>query len=166
MPEIDTRAIKAAAGLYHSYFTGLILTLVTRRGAPEAAEWVFRLFRHQHHEKFLSSFDKLGLRGMPDAVACAAFHYLSNQIGGVEVEFMRESERKAWVNFVPPRWIYPGASICAVPSEVSRAFLRGLVRAQWRLPRQPPPRLCLYRPDHGRAAWPFRLLPGPRPRTR
>ena len=125
MPEIDTRAIKAAAGLYHSYFTGLILTLVTSPRAPEAAEWVFRLFRHQHHEKFLSSFDKLGLKGMPDAVACAAFHYLSNQIGGVEVEFMRESERKAWVNFVPPRWIYPGASICAVPSEVSRAFLRG-----------------------------------------
>ncbi|HEU0059487.1 MAG TPA: hypothetical protein VFR19_06390 [Hyphomicrobiaceae bacterium] len=125
MQEIDTRAIKAAAGLYHSYFTGLILTLVSRRGAAEAAEWVFRLFRHQHHEKFLSSFDKLGLKGMPDAVACAAFHYLSNQIGGVEVEFMRESDRKAWVNFVPPRWIYPGASICAVPSEVSRAFLRG-----------------------------------------
>ena len=37
---------------------------------------------------------------------------------------MRESDRKAWVNFVPPRWIYPGASICGVPSEVSRAFLR------------------------------------------
>jgi hypothetical protein len=125
MQQLDTRAIKAAAGLYHSYFTGLILTLVTRRGAPEAAEWVFRLFRHQHQEKFLSSLDKLGLKGMPDAVACAAFHYLSNQIGGVEVEFMRESERKAWVNFVPPRWIYPGASICAVPSQVSRAFLRG-----------------------------------------
>ena len=41
------------------------------------------------------------------------------------VEFMRESDRKAWINFVPPRWIYPGASICGVPSEVSRAFLRG-----------------------------------------
>jgi hypothetical protein len=85
---------------------------------------VFRVFRHQHHEKFLSSFDKLGLTGMPDAVACAAYHYLSNSIGGVAVEFMRESDRKAWVNFVPPRWIYPGASICGVPSEVSRAFLR------------------------------------------
>jgi len=47
------------------------------------------------------------------------------RIGGVAVEFMRESDRKAWVNFVPPRWIYPGASICGVPSEVSRAFLRG-----------------------------------------
>src|SRR6185436_16739411 len=103
----------------------LILTLVTRRSARDAAEWVFRVFRHQHHEKFLSSFDKLGLKAMPDAVACAAYHYLSNSIGGVTVEFMRESDRKAWVNFVPPRWIYPGASICAVPSEVSRAFLRG-----------------------------------------
>jgi hypothetical protein len=73
----DARAMKAAAGLYHAYFTGLILTLVTRRSAADAAEWVFRVFRHQHHEKFLSSFDKLGLSGMPNAVACAAYHYLS-----------------------------------------------------------------------------------------
>ena len=123
--EAGARAMHAAAGLYHAYFTGLILTLVSRRSAADAAEWVFRVFRHQHHEKFLSSLDKLGLRGMPDAVACAAYHYLSNSVGGVSVEFMRESDRKAWVNFVPPRWIYPGASICGVPSEVSRAFLRG-----------------------------------------
>jgi hypothetical protein len=122
---MEARAMRAAAALYHAYFTGLILTLVTRRSAGDAAEWVFRVFRHQHHEKFLSSFDKLGLRAMPDAVACAAYHYLSNSIGGVAVEFMRESDRKAWVNFVPPRWIYPGASICGVPSEVSRAFLHG-----------------------------------------
>ena len=121
----SSQAIRAAAGLYHAYFTGLILTLVTRRSAADAAEWVFRVFRHQHHEKFLSSFGKLGLEGMPDAVACAAYHYLSNSVGGVTVEFMRESDRKAWVNFVPPRWIYPGASICGVPSEVSRAFLHG-----------------------------------------
>jgi hypothetical protein len=118
-------AMQAVARLYHVYFTGLILTLVTRRSASDAAEWVFRVFRHQHHEKFLSSFGKLGLTGMPDAVACAAYHYLSNSIGGVSVEFMRESDRKAWVNFVPPRWIYPAASICGVPSEVSRAILRG-----------------------------------------
>jgi hypothetical protein len=121
----DARAMKAAAGLYHAYFTGLILTLVTRRSAADAAAWVLRVFRHQHHEKFLSSFAKLGLEGMPDAVACAAYHYLSNSVGGVTVEFMRESDRKAWVNFVPPRWIYPGASICGVPSKVSRAFLHG-----------------------------------------
>jgi hypothetical protein len=117
--------LTAAADLYHAYFTGLILTLVSRRNTPDAAEWVFRVFRHQHHEKFLSSLDKLGLAGLPHAVACAAYHYLSNAVGGVSVEFMRESDTKAWVRFVPPRWIYPGAAICGVPSEVSRAILRG-----------------------------------------
>lgn len=121
----QAQAWAAVAELYHTYMTGLILTVVSRRGAAPAAEWLFRVFRHQHHEKFLSSFDKLGLRSMPDAVACAAYHYLSNAVGGVGVEFMRESDTKAWVRFVPPRWIYPGAAICGVPSEVSRAMLRG-----------------------------------------
>lgn len=115
----------AAARLYHAYFTGLILTVASRRSGADCAEWIYRLFRHQHHEKFLSSFEKLGLKGMPDAVACAAYHYLSNSVGGVRVEFMRETDRKAWVHFVPPRWVYPGAAICGVPSEVSRAMLRG-----------------------------------------
>ena len=62
---------------------------------------------------------------MPPAAAAAAYHYHSNRIGGVDVEFMQESDRKAWVRFPPPRWIYPGATICGVPSEVSRAMLRG-----------------------------------------
>ncbi|MBS0244280.1 MAG: hypothetical protein JSS20_19090, partial [Proteobacteria bacterium] len=109
----------APARLYHTYFTGLILTVASRRSGADCAEWIYRLFRHQHHEKFLSSFGKLGLEGMPDAVACAAYHYLSNSVGGVSVEFMRESDKKAWVHFVPPRWVYPGAAICGVPSEVS-----------------------------------------------
>lgn len=119
------RAPRAVADLYHTYFTGLILTLVGRRGSSDAARWMHAVFRHQHHEKFLSSFEKLGLVDMPHAVACAAYHYLSNSIGGVSVEFMKESDRKAWVRFVPPRWVYPGAAICGVPSEVSRGFLTG-----------------------------------------
>ena len=116
---------RAVAHLYHTLFTGLILTVVTRRNATDAAAWIGALFRKQHHSKFLSSFEKLGLNNLPPAVAAAAYHYLSNRIGGVDVEFMRESDRKAWVRFPPPRWIYPGATICGVPSEVSRAMLRG-----------------------------------------
>lgn len=120
-----SQAMAAIAELYHQYMTGLILGVSLNRGRHDAGEWIFRVFRHQHHEKFLSSFEKLGLTDMPDAVACAAYHYLSNSVGGVSVQFMRESDRKAWVRFVPPRWIYPGATICGVPSEVSRGMLRG-----------------------------------------
>lgn len=116
---------RAVETIYHAYLTGLILMVVSRRGARDAAELVFRLFRRQQLEKFLPGLDKLGLRGLPDAVACAQYHYLSNDVGGVRVEYMYESDRKAWVRYVPPRFLYDGTAICGVPSEVSRAVLRG-----------------------------------------
>jgi hypothetical protein len=38
---------RGVADLYHAYFTGLILTVVTRRGTADAAEFVFRVIRRQ-----------------------------------------------------------------------------------------------------------------------
>jgi hypothetical protein len=119
------RGYRAVETIYHAYLTGLILMVVSRRGGGDAAELVFRLFRRQQLEKFLPGLDKLGLRGLPDAVACAQYHYLSNDLGGVRVEYMHESDRKAWVRYVPPRWMYDGTAICGVPTEVSTAVLRG-----------------------------------------
>jgi hypothetical protein len=116
---------RSVADLYHAYFTGLILTAVTRRGTADAAEFVFRVFRRQQQERFLPGLEKLGLSGLPPAVAAAQYHYLSNWIGGVSVEYMYESDRKAWIRYPPPRWIWRGTAICGVPGEVSRAMLRG-----------------------------------------
>src|SRR3954464_259027 len=116
---------RGVAELYHAFFTGLILTVVTRRGAADAAEFVFRVFRRQQQERFLPGLEKLGLSGLPPAVAAAQYHYLSNWIGGVSVEYMVESDRKAWIRYSPPRWIWRGTAICGVPGEVSRAMLRG-----------------------------------------
>ena len=116
---------RGVADLYHAYFTGLILTMVTRRGTSDAAEFVFRVFRRQQQERFLPGLEKLGLRHLPPAVAAAQYHYLSNWIGGVCVEYMYELDRKAWIRYPPPRWIWKGTAICGVPGEVSRAMLRG-----------------------------------------
>jgi hypothetical protein len=116
---------RGVADLYHAYFTGLILTVVTRRGAADAAEFVFRVFRRQQQERFLPGLQKLGLSHLPPAVAAAQYHYLSNWIGGVSVEYMYETDRKAWIRYPPPRWIWRGTAICGVPGEVSRAMLRG-----------------------------------------
>mgnify|MGYP003700567969 FL=1 len=122
---MEIRAIRAQAHLHHAYLLGLQLMVSSRRGPDVVGDWMFRLFRRQHLEKFLSSFDKLGLSGLPHAVACARYHVLSNNMGGVGVEYMEESERKAWVRFRYPRWMYHGPTLCGVPVEVSRGFLRG-----------------------------------------
>ena len=116
---------RSVADLYHAYFTGLVLAVVTRRGTADAAEFVFRAFRRQQQERFLPGLEKLGLSHFPPAVAAAQYHYLSNWIGGVSVEYMYETDRKAWIRYPPPRWIWKGTAICGVPGEVSRAMLRG-----------------------------------------
>ena len=123
--EAEWHRWRSVAELYHAYFTGLILTMVTRRGTSDAAEFVFRVFRRQQQERFLPGLEKLGLSHLPPAVAAAQYHYLSNWIGGVCVEYMYESDRKAWIRYPPPRWIWKGTAICGVPGEVSRAMLRG-----------------------------------------
>ncbi|MEM7342207.1 MAG: hypothetical protein AAF467_26440 [Actinomycetota bacterium] len=115
----------AVGDLHHRFLTGLILALVTRQGTPRAAEVVFRTFRHQHLELFRPGLTKLGLDDEPDAVACAKYHVLSNALGGVGVVWIPESDTKSWVRYYPPRWIFDGTAICGVPTEVSRAMLRG-----------------------------------------
>ena len=121
----NLQAINAQADLHHQYLLGLELMVSTREGPEVVGEWMFRLFRRQHEEKFLSSFKKLGLDGLPDAVACAKYHVLSNSMGGVAVEFMPETDKKAWVRFRYPRWMYDGAVVCGIPVEASRGFLKG-----------------------------------------
>jgi len=121
----DAAAYRAIELIYHSYLTGLILMLASRAGAAPAAEVVFRTFRRQQLARFLPGLKKLGLDQLPHAVAYAQYHYLSNQVGGVKVEYVYESDRKAWVRYPPPRWIWWGSAICGIPSEVSAAMLRG-----------------------------------------
>jgi len=116
---------EALARLHHGLFTGLVLGLIGRRSVSEAEEFVFRCFRRQHLEKFEPGLAKLGLTGLPHAVAAARYHYQSNAIGGVLTEYVEESDQKAWVRYPPPRWIWSGTAICAIPPSVNVAILRG-----------------------------------------
>lgn len=121
----ETDAAEAVASLYHQWTTGLVLALVSRKGANVAEEFVFRLFRRQHLERFLPVLQKLGLSDEPHAVAAAKYHYFSNQLGGVKVEYLAESATKAWVRYPPPRWMWEGTAICGIPGNVNRAMMAG-----------------------------------------
>src|SRR5258708_26424258 len=86
---------RSVAELYHAYFTGLILSVVTRRGTTDAAEFVFRVFRRQQQERFLPGLENVGLSHLPPARAAAPYHSLSHCNGCVSVEYMVESDRHA-----------------------------------------------------------------------
>lgn len=116
---------RVAAQWYHAAFTGIILSATVRQGTARAAELVHEVFSRQRQERFLPGLAKLGLNGLPHAVAAAQYHYLSNDIGGVPVQYMPESDRKAWVRYPPPRWVWSGTALCGIPTEVSRAMMSG-----------------------------------------
>jgi hypothetical protein len=122
---VDAAAHRAVGTLYNALMTALVLGLMSRRGENTAREYVFRHFRRQHLEKFLPGLQKLGLASEPHAVACALYHYHSNALGGVKTGYLRESDAKAWVRYPPPRWIWRGTAIAAVPHAVSAAMLHG-----------------------------------------
>lgn len=88
----DVAAYRAVELIYHSYLTGLILMISYRAGAARAADAVFRTFRRQQLARFVPGLKKLGLDGLPHAVACAQYHYLSNRVRGVKVEYVYESD--------------------------------------------------------------------------
>ena len=121
----ELAAYRSVGTLYNALMTALVLGLITRRGEETARDYVFRHFRRQHLEKFLPGLQKLGLAGEPPAPACALYHYHSNALGGVKTGYLRESDKKAWVRYPPPRWIWRGTAIAAVPSSVSAAMLHG-----------------------------------------
>lgn len=121
----DARGWEAVAEWYHGFFTGMVLSAVTRRGVADAEDFVFAVFRRQQQALFLPGLRKLGLDRLPHAVACAQYHYLSNAIGGVSVEWIGETERKSWVRYPPPRWMWHGTAVAAVPGRVSAAMMRG-----------------------------------------
>ncbi|MBI4765636.1 MAG: hypothetical protein HY787_13690 [Deltaproteobacteria bacterium] len=123
--EPNLSSYEALAALYNALMTGVVLSLVTRRGEEVTADFVQAHFRRQHLEKFLPGLRKLGLEEHPHAVACALYHYHSNALGGVKTEYLRESDRKAWVRYPPPRWIWRGTAVCAVPHNVNIAMLKG-----------------------------------------
>ncbi len=116
---------RAVAEIHHRFLTGLILATVAHCGTETAAEAMYRLFKLHHDEKFLPGLEILGLTDLPDAVASAQYHYLSNFIGTVKVEYMPESDRKSWIRYPPPRWIFDGTAICAVPDAVTIGMMRG-----------------------------------------
>jgi len=125
MSGAELAAYRAVGTLYNALMTALVLGLLARRGEDTAREYVFRHFRRQHLEKFLPGLRKLGLSDEPPAPACALYHYHSNALGGVKTAFSRESDRKAWVRYPPPRWIWRGTAIAAIPTSVSAAMLHG-----------------------------------------
>ena len=117
--------------LWTSIWTGVTLACLREHDQDLIAELEFRSLHRHHRKHFLSGMEKLALGPeLPDAVRCGRYHYFSNTLGGLPMEYVEETPNKVWVRYRPPFWIgdgvtQPSAGPAALGSAFGRAAFRG-----------------------------------------
>jgi len=105
--------------------TGGLQLMIMREKGVDALERFKIVILGLHQEgHYLEGLKKLGIGGDPPAVAAAKYHYLSNSIGGLGLEYAEESPKKAWIRYTAPAVFYDGLGFLNVPSRVQRAVFQ------------------------------------------
>lgn len=103
------------------------LTAVTYRekGEPAFLDTWFQTLRSHQDVHYLEGLKRLGIReDEPPAVKACKYHYLTNQIGGLKMEYIEESPKKCWVRYLAPMWTYAGIAMLAMPAHTRRTMCR------------------------------------------
>jgi hypothetical protein len=120
----DLAWLRADSALATTYYSKMFsaLTAITYREKGEAAvnDLWFRVLTSHQGDRYMEGLEKLGIHKDPPAVAAAKYHYFTNIIGGLKMEYVEESPRKAWVRYLAPMWMYSGVALIAMPASVRR----------------------------------------------
>lgn len=102
------------------------LSMLREHGAEVLAAFKQRLLRRHQRDYFLPGLDKLGIaRNLPPAVIAARYHYFSNMLGGLKMEYIEESPKRVWIRYLAPSYSFTGISLAAVPGKVQRSMFSG-----------------------------------------
>ncbi len=100
---------------------GLQMIVLREKGVDALVQFKLKVLGSQQEGYYLQGLKKLGIDDDAPAVAAAKYHYLSNRIGGLNLEYVEESQRKAWIRYTPPNVFYAGMGALAIPAAVQRS---------------------------------------------
>lgn len=126
MSTSDPSALKEdcelASHFWRLVFGGLSAIVYRHRGTEAfQALRVAVLGQHQAGH-YRDGLRKLGIRDdEPPAVAAAKYHFLSNAMGGLTMQYIEESPRKVWLRYLGPMWTFPGMTMLALPATMRRS---------------------------------------------
>jgi hypothetical protein len=125
----ETR-LRATSDIGFSIFSALLSATLRHSDHEQVGDLLVSIFRSHHGDYFVDGLRKLGLDSEEsDAIKSAKYHYFSNVIGGIDMGYAQESNRKAWVfyktpfcYFDSPQW--PSASAAFMRPEGYAAVFR------------------------------------------
>lgn len=120
------RKCETIADYWRLQWGAVQMGLLRELGGGELANFKESILRRHQRGHFLEGLNKLGIsRDLPPAVIAGRYHYLSNMLGGLSMEYIEETPKKVWVRYHAPSWSFTGLSLIAVPSIVQRAMFAG-----------------------------------------
>lgn len=109
-----------ASLLWGRLFSALTLVVLREEGEVAFGQIWHRILGGQQVDRYKAGLIKLGIDKDPPAVCAAKYHYFSNMIGGLRLEYVEESPRKVWIRYTAPLWMYEGLALLAVPKNFRR----------------------------------------------
>lgn len=143
MSDLARLRVDCAVGakFFNRMFSGLLLASLRSHG-PSLLDQLWAALLRSHQDKyFLAGLGKLGIAGETPARAAAKYHYFSNALGGLGMQYIEESTTKVWIRYLAPSWTYPGTALHALPMGIRRTVfstwhprngeLMGCLRLGW-----------------------------------
>ncbi len=112
--------------LYWLWVGGMTVVTLAQHGEETVVKWRFKMLNRHQTGHFVEGLKKLGIDPdrEPPAVVAAKYHYFSNGLGGLDMEMVEESPKKAWIRYNSP-YVPDGTGWLANPPSVGRAPFEG-----------------------------------------
>ncbi|MBI4336363.1 MAG: hypothetical protein HY683_00840 [Chloroflexi bacterium] len=125
LPTLDwplERQCDFMAQVYQLWHTGVSMVTLREKGEDALYDLRYRMLRKHQKAMFLEGLRKLGVdpKGEPPAVVAAKYHYLSNILGGFDLEYIEESPKKVWIRYRAPQLNPYGTGFLAMTARVGR----------------------------------------------
>lgn len=117
------RRVDIAGAFGWAVVSGLTAIVLREKGETALNDVWRALMTAEQSQRFIVALDKLGIRGDSPAVTAAKYHYFSNSIGGLNLQYIEESPKKVWIRYLPPWGTFPGIAALTVPPSVRRTIL-------------------------------------------
>ncbi len=120
----ELRADCALAAKFWGRTFGAMGAIVFREKGEDAIKRLWALMLHQHQQGFYhQGLIKLGISpDEPPAVIAGKYHWYTNLIGGLTMEYVEETPKKVWIRYTAPMWTYPGTTMMAMPASLRRTI--------------------------------------------
>lgn len=121
----DIAETERRCNLASAFWWGVVSSITAiayrERGEHDLSQIWYKILTGEQTDRFKDGLIKLGIEEdeLP-ARKAAKYHYFSNSIGGLNMQYIEESPKKVWIRYIGPNGTYPGLAMLATPASQRR----------------------------------------------